>query len=287
MSSMIARGPRPSAGIKAKYQKSLTSLVDEMRDSVLWWVRARYRAREGEIVAEDKSPSRDLEAEINALFNAWNKKFDEFARIRARWFAKSANTSTRSQLFNALKGAGLTVTFKNSRRVNNVLQSLIAENVGLIRSLPRDELGRVRTIVMQGVQNGRDLSYITDEIQESFKTSRKDAIRIATDQTNKATEAISRERCAEIGVTHGFWMHRSGSKKPRKTHIAMNGKRFKLSEGLYDKDVGYNVKPAELIWCRCSFRLDLSTIGGGVAMDNRGRRRLVLPSAVIEWGMVA
>lgn len=288
MAEFTARGALPSSAIKADYQKALTSLVEEMRDSVLYWIKARYRAREDEIVvAEDKSPSRDLEKEINELFRQWEKRFDDFAKIRARSFGRRSNTNTTRQLYNAMKEAGLTVRFKNSRRVNNMLQSIIAENTGLITSIPRDSMSKVRTIVMQGVQNGRDMSFIADEIQERFKKTRNEAVRIAVDQTNKATEAISRARCEDIGVTHGFWMHRSGSKNPRESHVKMNGKRFKLSEGLYDYSVGYNVKPGELIWCRCTFKLDLSTIGAGVAMDNTGRRRLELPAATIEWGMAA
>lgn len=289
MADLTARGALPSSAIKADYQKALTSLVEEMRDSVLWWIKARYRAREDEIVvAEDKSPSRDLEQEINELFRQWEKRFDDFAKIRARSFGRRVNTNTTRQLYNAMRDAGLTVRFKNSRRVNNMLQGIIAENTGLIRSIPRDAMSKVRTIVMQGVQNGRDMSFIADEIQERFKKTRNEAVRIAVDQTNKATEAISRARCEDIGVTHGFWMHRSGSKTPRESHVKMNGKRFKLSEGLHDKDVGYNVKPGELIWCRCTFKLDLSTIGAGVAMDGiRRGNRLYLPAATIEWGMAA
>lgn len=290
MAEFTARGALPSSAIKADYQKSLSSLVDEMRDSVLWWIRARYRAREGEIVevTADKSPSRDLEGEIRALFRQWDRRFDAFAAHKARLFARRTNTGTTRQLYNAMKEAGLTVRFKNSRRVNNMLQAIIAENVGLIRSIPQQFLGQVRTVVMQSVANGRDMAFITREIEERYKVSRNRALTIARDQTNKATEAVSRARCQDIGVTHGFWMHRSGSKSPRTTHEAMDGKRFKLSDGLYDSGVGYSVKPGELINCHCTFRLDLSTIGAGVAMDAaRGRRRLELPAATIEWGMAA
>ena len=42
----------------------------------------------------------------------------------------------------------------------------------------------------------------------------------------------------------------------RPTHVAMEGKRFKLSEGLYDPDpkVRRKVKPGELILCACRYR---------------------------------
>lgn len=67
----------------------------------------------------------------------------------------------------------------------------------------------------------------------------------------------------------------------------MNGKRFLLSKGLYDPAVKRYVKPAELVNCRCSFRLDLTTIAPGLAMDGGARRVLVLPAATIEWGKAA
>lgn len=251
MAKRIARGAFPSAAIKAKYQRSLTAMVEEMRDSVLWWIRARYRAREDDIkiVAMDASAPRELEDEIRRLLGFWDRKFHKFARREAKRLADSTNKDTTRQLYNALRDAGLIVRFRNSKYVNNMLQSIIVENVGLIRSIPQQFLGDVRTIVMQSVQNGRDMGYITRQIQTRYKVSRNRAITIARDQTNKATEAISRARCAEVGITHGIWMHRSGGKVPRKTHEAMDGERFALEEGLYDSDVGENVKPGELVNC--------------------------------------
>lgn len=287
MADLTARGAVPSSAIKANYQKSLTNLVEEMRDSVLYWMKARYRSREDEIVvetAEDRSASRDLEAELRALLRQWQKKFDVFAEMRSKLFARRVNANTTVQMVNALKDAGLTVKFKNSRRVNNMLQAIVAENVGLIKSIPQQFLGQVRSIVMTGVTNGRDMAYISKEIEERYKVSRNRAITIARDQTNKATEAISRARCSDIGITHGIWMHRSGSKVPRPEHVRFDGKRFELAKGLLDNTVGRYVKPGELVNCRCTFRLDLSSVSS-TAMDGiRRGNKFILPAAVIEWG---
>lgn len=297
MPARTARAPRPNAGIRAQYQKSLVDLTREMADSVIYWLRARYRAREDEIIAADASPTKDLEKELRALMRQWNKRFDTYAQHRARWLAKRVNTSTVNQLKGALKDAGLTVKFKNTRRINNILQATVAENVGLIKSIPQQMLAQVNTIVMQSVKNGRDMGAITREIEKEYGITRRRAIMIARDQTNKATEAASRARCQDIGVTHGFWMPRGGGKEPRTTHHGeMAGQRFELSKGLYDPQaervrgggyVGRNVKPGELINCHCTFKLDLSTIGNeGVAMDHkRGVMRVELPGATIEWGM--
>jgi len=249
------RAVLPNSGIKAEYQKSLIALIDEMRDSVLWWLRARYRAREDEIVAADKSPTRDLMSAINSLFSQWEKRFEEYAQRQSRRFARRVNASATNQLLNSMNDAGLTVKFRTSRRVNSVLQATIAENVGLITSIPKQYLDDVRGIVMRGVQEGRDLNYITEEIEPLLtKKSRNRAIMIARDQTNKATEAITRTRCEGIGITEGIWMHRSGSKVPRQSHLEMDGKRFKLDDGLFDWAVKEMVKPGSEINCHCTFR---------------------------------
>lgn len=277
MPPLTARGAVPSAAIKAQYQKALIKMADEMRDSVTYWLTARYGAREDEIVAADASPTANLLKELRALLRQWGKRFNEFAATRALWFAKSTNRSVTTQLVSSLKDAGLTVKFANSRRVNSILRAIVAENVGLIKSIPQQYLSEVEGIVLRGVQNGRDMGFITEELQGRYKVTRNRAITIARDQTNKATEAISSQRCQSIGVTHGFWMHRSGSKKPRSTHEAMNGTRFELAAGLYDSAVGYEVKPGELINCHCTFKLDISTVAPGVAMDG----------SLVRWGVAA
>ncbi|MDR2075633.1 MAG: minor capsid protein [Desulfovibrio sp.] len=250
----FVRGALPSSAVKAEYQKALVSLVDEMRDSILRHLRARYRAREVEIIGMDASPARELEELLRRLFRGWDRKFEEFAALRSLAFARRVKKSATSQLYNSLREAGLTVAFKNSRRVNNMIQAIVAENVGLIRSIPQRLKNDVREVVMRSVQSGRDMGFVMEEVEDRCKVSRNRAVTIARDQTNKATEAISRARCEEIGITEGIWMHRSGSKVPRSTHKAMNGKRFKLADGIYDSAVGFEVKPGELINCHCTFR---------------------------------
>jgi len=43
-------------------------------------------------------------------------------------------------------------------------------------------------------------------------------------------------------------------KTPRKTHIAMDGKSYRIAEGMYDSAEGKYVLPGELINCRCTSR---------------------------------
>ena len=291
MADMTARGARPSAAIRNQYRRGLENLISEMTNSVEYWLTARYNAREDEIVAKDASPSKELEKELGTLMWQWQGRFNDYAKQRAKWFARRVNTSTTNQLKGSLKDAGLTVEFKNSRRVNNIYQAIVTENVNLIKSIPQQFLGNVNSIVMNSVRNGRDMGFIADEVRKQYGVTKNRAITIARDQTNKATEAVSYARVTDIGITHGIWMHRSGGKVPRTTHVSMDGKRFKLSEGLFDEDPKVNrlVKPAELVNCHCTFRLDLTDlVGEGMAMDSRrGVMYRVFPAATIEWRMAA
>ena len=81
-----------------------------------------------------------LDNQLRALFRQWDKRFDDYAKHRARWFAQRVNVNTMNQLAGSLRDAGLTVKFRNSRRVNNIVQSIVSENVNLIRSIPRQFL---------------------------------------------------------------------------------------------------------------------------------------------------
>lgn len=252
----IIRGALPSAAIKAQYQKAMVKMIDEMHRSTLYWIKAGYNAREDEIVSKDASPAAELEKALKRLYRRWSDKFSIFAAVRAKWFAKRANTTTTQQLYNSMQDAGLLVNVKNSRRISGILNSIVFENVNLIKTIPEQYFGQVHTIVMQGMQNGRNTGYVAEQLEKRYSVTRSRAIIIARDQTNKATEFLAVARCAEWGVTEGVWMHRSGSKVSRPTHEAMDGKRFKLSEGLYDsnKYVRRKVVPGELINCNCTFR---------------------------------
>ena len=61
-------------------------------------------------------------------------------------------------------------------------------------------------------------------------------------------------RQQEAGITKGIWQHSTAGKEPRPTHVKMNGKKFDISKGFYDKDEGEWVMPGQLINCRCTWR---------------------------------
>ncbi|MEG2172365.1 MAG: phage minor head protein [Desulfovibrionaceae bacterium] len=269
-----ARPAVPNKGIETKIRRQLLHMVDEMQRSVLWWVGATYKARLPEIAQDaarprwkrallyalDASPSRDLERALKKVMRRWEGRFGKMALQLAQKSVRNTNTSATRAMQSALKDAGFTVKMRNTRAVNDVLQSLVIEQTNLIKSIPQVYMGEVQALVMRSVREGRDMGFLTEQLETRYGMTRKRAITISRDQTNTATESISRVRNKALGITHGVWMHRSGSKKPRHSHIEANGKVFDLSIGLMVD--GETIFPGEKVNCHCTYRPVLPTFPG-------------------------
>ncbi|MFL9966937.1 phage minor head protein [Paraburkholderia sediminicola] len=113
------------------------------------------------------------------------------------------------------------------------MQSTIGVNVGLIRSVAHEHLAKVQGIVMRSVQMGQDLGSLLDQLLERYALTRRRAAFIARDQNSKATATVARVRQAGLGITEAIWMHSHGGRHPRPSHVAADGKRYRISEGRY------------------------------------------------------
>ncbi len=221
-----------------------------MQKSVFYWLTANYKAS-GAAVAMDASPAVFLREAMRKLTKRWTRVFDDLAQKLATRFASDAMQNTDVSISNALKKSGFTVEFKMSAPMNNALQAIITENVGLIRSIPEKYFTEVEGLVMRSVSRGRDLSYLTDELQKRYGITRRRAALIARDQNNKATSAMQAARQKSLGITQGIWRHSHAGKEPRPSHVKADGKVFDLDRGMYLD--GKWVMPGEEINCRCTW----------------------------------
>lgn len=256
----LLRAIQPNAGVRAWYRKRLLKEIEAMQRSVAYWLESAYRQREEEIVG-DASPARDLLSVFRESMRRWTRRWDTLADWLGRRVIERIDSSTTTAMKEAFKDAGFTVKFDRTRNLNSVTEAYVSWNVGLIKSIGREYLDDVRGIVMEGVGMGRDLGYISEQLGKRYDITKRRAKLIARDQTDKATQAIRRVNDEKLGITEGIWVHLPGQKTSRKTHEAMNGKRFKLNEGLYDSAVKRNVLPSELPACRCVYRSVLPEFG--------------------------
>lgn len=242
------RPVRPSAALRIAYQRQLERLVDEMHRSTLYWLRATYRDRESEITM-DASPAADLAAQLARRAAQWRKMFSEKAPMLAKSFMKGIDWHTANSTQKAVASAltGMSVSVKDTLISNTVLQASVRENVSLIQSIQSEYATDVEGIVMRSITTGRDLAYVTEQLQQRFGVTRRRAQLIATDQNNKATAQMARVRQLGMGIKKARWLHVGGGKNPRHSHVEANGKVFDLDKGL--KIDGEYIFPGELINC--------------------------------------
>lgn len=255
---------RPNKGIEMAYRKKLMKLIDEMQNSVKYWIESEYKRQEPVIMADDATPADAMARALRKRFTQWQRNFRREARKLAEWFARSNYKYTENAFKSSWKSykeqkfrqkfedAGFTFDLKMTPAMQNVMKSFIHENVNLIKSIPEKYFTEVEGMVMRSVRSGRDLAYLSDELEQRYGITRRRAVLIARDQNNKATSQMSRQRQQDLGITQAIWKHAGGVKEPRHSHEVADGKIFDLDKGLYVD--GKWIFPGEEINCHCYAR---------------------------------
>jgi uncharacterized protein with gpF-like domain len=249
----MLRPIRPAAPVRVRYEQRLNALIDEMHTSILHWITAEWRKNEpGTVIyGADETPVRALRKTINRLSDQWLDRFDTLSDSLAAYFAKAIKDRADRALMADLRGGSMTVKFKMTKPMRDAYDAVRAENVGLIRSIAQQHLGKVETLVMQSVSQGRDLGGLTKALGKQHGITRRRAAFIARDQNNKATATLTRARHLDLGITKAKWLHSAGGKHPRPAHKSFTGKVYDIREGHDFGDGEGAVWPGTAINCRC------------------------------------
>ncbi|MEE3504844.1 phage minor head protein [Pseudomonas sp. 10C3] len=104
-----------------------------------------------------------------------------------------------------------------------VMQSLLAEQVTLIKSIPLDAAKRVHELTLQGIEDGTRANEIAKEIQRSGEVSESKAKTIARTEVSRTASTLTQARALSIG-SEGYIWRTSGDSDVRHSHQEMNGK---------------------------------------------------------------
>lgn len=206
----------------------------------------------GNDIAQDAAnPSLILRKALTKWGNLWVRKFNRLSHETAAKFADKNFKATQASMDAAFKQAGFTIPFKPTRASMTAYRAVIAENVGLIKSIPQKFLSEVQGAVWDSVRAGGDLASLSDTIEAKYGITARRAAGIARDQNNKAKAVIENVRRQEAGVLAAIWQHSHAGKEPRPTHVAMHGQKYDLAKGMWDSAERKWIWPGQLINCRC------------------------------------
>lgn len=248
---------RPNAGTEAIYRARLNAMIDQMHKSVGYHLRVAYNKnppRVATLMAADELPTTTLGRALAALTKRWLKSFDDLAHNMAQYFATASEKRVTSTLNRHLQDSGLAVPFKMSRPMQDAVNASIAEQVGLIKSIPAEYLTSVQGDVMRMIQNGGDMTTLNSSLRKNYGATKRRAAIIARDQNNKSVATMTRTRMLEAGVKTALWVHSHGGKTPRPTHLANDGHEYDITTGWYDPAVDKYIHPGQEINCRCVTR---------------------------------
>lgn len=135
--------------------------------------------------------------------------------------------------------------------VGEDVEAFVQRNVGLIRDISDEARGRISDIVFRNYQQRVPIEAVAREVREAVDMSRRRAIRVAADQTQKLSAALDTERMQQAGLDRWEWLH-SGKLHYRPQHLARNGKVYSFDDPPPDM-------PSQLPFCGCKKRgvLDL------------------------------
>lgn len=195
-----------------------------------------------------------LQKELEVWGVKWNKKITKASDKIALEFATKSRKATDTAMLATLKKAGLAVMFKPTAKSVAAFQAIVAENVGLIRSIPQKFLTDVQATVWQSVMAGSDLEVLAKSIHEKYGIAWRRAEFIALDQNNKAKAAMERARRLQLGIKRARWMHSHAGKEPRPTHVKAGKDRvtYDIDKGWWDPAVSKRIWPGTEPRCRCA-----------------------------------
>ncbi|OWK42049.1 phage minor head protein [Fimbriiglobus ruber] len=247
----------PSTAIEQRYYNALHVLIARMIADTELELKKLFKTEHAEeYFAQDASISSQARILTNALIKKYTDLFASLSRPMAEEFARESNKSSDIAVKSSIRHLSdeLTLSTKTitSGPLNDILTATVAENVGLIKSIPAQYLSGVQGAVMRSITTGNGMQDLVPYLQKHKDITLRRARMIAQDQTKKNFSALSKARMEKIGVQEYRWLHTSGSRHPRKLHIQMSGSIFRYDDPpVIDERTGERGIPGQAINCAC------------------------------------
>ena len=264
-----ARAVAANQGVQKEYARRLRNALRMLLRDALRDLHQELGMAHDAAGGFEPSPS-DITRRFAADMARWMVKAGQVAKAISRWFCAAMYRTTTHAQKQALKAAGVSEKSIDARwgipvlkrqyispTAAKNLRKHIEDNTKLITKMASQDLARLQALMEE--TNGQNVSF--SDIENLLKGSQgfdeERAKRVAMDQSNKLNQQIQRDNAEDLGITKCIWVHMPGQYTSRQTHKKFDGQVFDTKTGLYDSDVGKNVLPGELPYCRCVARMVL------------------------------
>jgi uncharacterized protein with gpF-like domain len=245
--------PIPNAALMIAYKKRLQNLIAQMnQQSSKKMIEAIKKKSFAEEVKENKLfliDDKNLKLIITENQKKWEKKFDHYAWIFALFFSANALARFDYSFKSVLKTENVKPEFKKTPAITEALDNIVKANVALIKSIPAKHFEEIEKTIIDHLMDGGDISELGQIFQSRYEITQYRAELIAKDQTSKAHAMLLQIRQQELGIKEAIWRHSHASVTPRPSHLAADGKRYKVSQGMYLD--GKWTYPGYEINCKC------------------------------------
>lgn len=225
---LISAGPEVWAAalpaINRAYEQALSQLQRDSANDVKFEIDSAAATAGGVFV------------EITTRVISWVRRVEAWHRGKFVSLINAANVDLSTVLF--------------SGDVAETMSAIVERNVSLIKDVSAQAQGKISDIVFRGLQKRTPARDVAKELRNAVGFARDRSIRIASDQLQKLTSTLDRERMAQVGLDEYEWQH-SGKLHYRPEHRARNGKDFNLGEPKGDE-------PGDKIFCGCKRKPILS-----------------------------
>lgn len=236
---------------------SYVGILKEELEAELPKLKESYKANRDEEVRFRKDGATDLMLAVNQVFNSilnrvvartegfgLRRKLENLARLNRKLTVKEWKRAIKATL-----GIDIREDYYLGDFYVEQLQRWIDENVGLIKTIPQEGLGKMKDIVYDGFTSGKTTTRIVKDIRKVYGVTRRHARLLARDQTAKLNGQIQRAQQMDAGITEYIW-DTCGDERVRKSHKELNGKKFSWNEAPLNSD-GRRCHPGQDYQCRC------------------------------------
>jgi SPP1 gp7 family putative phage head morphogenesis protein len=244
---------------ESEYRVELNKIIHAVRQDINEQIVPIVKSVQAEYTADAVSWVELLSSTIDRVIARWRSpEFERLAQLLASRFVRSTADVTRGRFQRSVKSLGLDI-YGDSPAVQDYIDMSVYDNVALIKSIPEQYLGQVRSIVNTNVRAGLRPSAMIPQLQKQFGVTERRARFIARDQTAKLNGDLAKKRQIDAGFPYFQWDD-SDDERVRTNHSDIANRVTAYGKGIYRwdnpplSDDGTPIIPGQDYNCRCTAR---------------------------------